>query len=357
MLQPRISSSLRRALLNPTSQSRLSHQQSPHIHRSLLLLRNRPHAQPFTSAPALRTSNTPPPASQQEKPNDPKKETFIPRPLGRPIGFATPPLPGQNTGTSTPQPKEYKSMTRSERNMAKRMDLVEKFGTNYFRDFKNIRKYRSGKTFMANARIFKREAALYFPNLRGATLEGGVADTTSVLAGKASVVKVYSSHWGEIQVGTFTSREANPGLHALLEEHGDKAQMVDVNIEENAMKAVLLRVFRYSLRRQRKKEDWGKYFVVRKGVTERIRETIGLLNGRVGYVYLLDRDCKIRWAGSADAEGTEVDDLTRGFAKLIKEDAQEGKEVKVDSLAGSENGEEKTAEADKPLPVPVPVAF
>jgi ATPase complex subunit ATP10 len=73
------------------------------------------------------------------------------------------------------------------------------------------------------------------------------------------------------------------------------------------------------LKASKPKEDWGKYFVVRKGVSERIRETIGLLNGRVGYVYLVDQDCRIRWAGSGNAEGSEMGDMNRGFAKLVAE--------------------------------------
>lgn len=207
----------------------------------------------------------------------------------------------------------------SQRNLAKREELVEKWSTNYFRDFKNIRKYRSGKTFMANRRIFKRESALYFPNLHGETLAEKNADTTPVLQGRVSVVNVYSSQWGEAQVQTFTGKKVNPELQEILATYPGVAQMVDVNIEENSMKAWIIALFQWRLRAMRPKEEWGRYFVVRKGVSEKIRETIGLLNGRVGYVYLIDQDCKIRWAGSGNAEDTEMEDMNRGFRKLINE--------------------------------------
>jgi ATPase complex subunit ATP10 len=194
---------------------------------------------------------------------------------------------------------------------------VEEWGTNYFRDFKNIRKYRSGKTFMANPRIFKSDAALYFPNFHGETLKDKEADTTPVLEGKISVVNIYSSHWGEVQAQTFTGNKANPELQMILAENPGVAQMVDINIEENVMKAWIIAIFKWRLKAARPKEDWGKYFVVRAGVSERIRETIGLLNGRVGYVFIVDEECRIRWAGSGDAEGTEMDDMNRGFKKLV----------------------------------------
>lgn len=209
-------------------------------------------------------------------------------------------------------------MSIRERNLEKRKDLVEKWGTNYFRDFKNIRKYRSGKTFMANPRIFKKDAALYFPNFHGTTLVDHVTDTTPVLQGKISLVNIYSSAWGESQVQTFTGKKANPELQDILSQYPGRAQMVDINIEENSAKAWIIALFQWRMKSQRAQEDWGKYFVIRQGVSEMIRETIGLLNGRVGYVYLVDQDCKIRWAGSANAEGTEMEDMNKGLRKLLE---------------------------------------
>jgi ATPase complex subunit ATP10 len=242
---------------------------------------------------------------------------FVPKPLGRPIGFQDPPHAGENHSIPKVK-KDYSGMTMSQRNLAKRADLVEKWGTNYFRDFKNIRKYRSGKTFMANPRIFRKEASLYFPNFHGETLAESAADTTNVLQGKVSVVNVYSSQWGETQAQTFTGKAQNPELQNILRENPGVAQMVDINIEENSMKAWIIALFKWQLKAKRSQEEWGRYFVVRKGVSEKIRETIGLLNGRVGYVYVVDEECRIRWAGSGDAEGTEMEDMNKGFKKLVE---------------------------------------
>jgi ATPase complex subunit ATP10 len=274
-------------------------------------------ARTFTSARKLRQPDpTPKAAEPTPDPND--KDVFIPKPLGRPIGFKHPPQAGENAGNVKVK-KDYSGMTMSQRNLEKRKGLVEEWGTNYFRDFKNIRKYRSGKTFMANPRIFKSDAALYFPNFHGETLKDKEADTTPVLEGKISVVNVYSSHWGEVQAQTFTGNKANPELQTILAENPGVAQMVDINIEENVMKAWIIAIFKWRLKAARPQEDWGKYFVVRAGVSERIRETIGLLNGRVGYVFIVDEECRIRWAGSGDAEGTEMNDMNRGFKKLVNE--------------------------------------
>jgi ATPase complex subunit ATP10 len=318
MLRPRIAVPLRRTIVDATSAC--FHRQSRTPYRTII---KRISTRSFTSARCLyfpvsdpkRTEPSPAPAPAPE-PKD--EDVFIPKPLGRPIGFRDPPHAGENAGNKKVK-KDYTGMTFKERNLEKRKDLVERWSTNYFRDFKNIRKYRSGKTFMANARIFKKEAALYFPNFHGNTLAEKNADTTNVLTGKITVVNVYSSQWGEAQAQTFTGKKANTALHQLLEQSPHMVQMVDVNIEENSVKAWIIALFQWRLRASKPKEDWNKYFVVRKGVTEKIRETIGLLNGRVGYVYVVDQDCKIRWAASGNAEGSEMDDLNRGVARLVSE--------------------------------------
>lgn len=314
MLQPRIAQPLRRAIQTPLSiclrcQTR---QLNP------ALVRQTP-TRSITSSRILRQVQADPQRTQPPPPPEPKDDdTFVPAPLGRPIGFKQPPQAGQNISVPKVK-KDYSGMSMKERNLEKRKGLVEEWGTHYFRDFKNIRKYRSGKTFIANTRIFKKEAALYFPNFHGDSLATKNADTTPALQGKVSLVKVYSSHWGLMQAQTFTGKSVNPELHNLVAQYPGLAQLVDINVEENSMKAWIIALFRWRLRASKPKEEWGNYFVVRKGISTRIRETIGLLNGRVGYVYLVDQDCKIRWAASANAEGSEIEDMNRGFNKLLVE--------------------------------------
>jgi ATPase complex subunit ATP10 len=281
--------------------------------------RFRPLSRQFASSAIVRAA----PKDERAVKKGPSKETkeekeeeFVPRPLGKPIGFREPPQAGQNTGREKKQ--KVTGRTFRERQMAKTQVLADEWGKNYFQDFKNIRKYRSGKVFMANPKIFKAEAALYFPNFHGYSLAASVADTTPALEGKVSVVNVYSSAWGEAQANSFTGPQ-NTELKEVLNQNKNVCQKIDVNIEENDLKAWILALFHWSLRRQRNKEDWGKYFIVRRGVSDLIRETLGMLNRRVGYVFLVDQDLKIRWAGSGDAEGTERDDMNKGLRRLVQD--------------------------------------
>lgn len=192
----------------------------------------------------------------------------------------------------------------------------------YFREWTNMR-YHEGKTFLSNPRLFKRDKALYLPNMSGITLASPKQpqNTTSVLRGRISVVNMFSSAWAEAQVVTFTGEAQNPGLYEILKSKGGvaAAQKVDINVEENAFKAWLVRMFMGRMRKSAAPEQHERYFLVRKGLTDAIKEIIGMMNSKVGYVYLLDENCRIRWAGSGPAQEDEIDALNRGVTKLLEE--------------------------------------
>ena len=194
-----------------------------------------------------------------------------------------------------------------------------------------------GKSFLAPPRLFKSDKALYFPNFHGQTLtkDKKLLDTTPVLEGKVSVVSIFSSAWAENQAATFVSEKNNPELHQVIKSSGAAAQLIRINIEENWLKAAIVRFFIPGLRRRLGFDNWGRYFLVVRGVTDDIRDSIGLLNSKVGYTYLLDKECRIRWAGSGRAEGEEKESLVKGVKRLLEDSKPREKVVaraeKIDS--------------------------
>jgi len=50
-----------------------------------------------------------------------------------------------------------------------------------------------------------------------------------------------------------------------------------------------------------------------------VREVIGVVNISAGNVYLVDKECKIRWAGSGPATEEEKIALVKGLKRLIAE--------------------------------------
>lgn len=155
-------------------------------------------------------------------------------------------------------------------------------------------------------------------------------DTTPLLTGKVSLIGIQSGVWAEEQVRTFLGEKENPALQKLIQQNGRLLQKVEVNIQDRWLRALLVKLFRRRLRKTRPESEWAKYFTVRlgrdtgKGLTEDIRDAMGLLNSQVGYVYLLDTECRIRWAGSGHAWQGETNSLNAGVIRLLQE-AQENK--------------------------------
>ena len=179
-------------------------------------------------------------------------------------------------------------------------------------------RHHKGKIFLSNPKLFKAERSLYFPNLRGTTLASpsDVCDTTNILRHKVSVVSVFSGLWAANQTHTFI--KDNPSLDEAIEVASDVAQRVYLNVEENWMRAGLVRMFMRGLRKSIVVEEHKRYFLVRRGITDAMREETGMLNSKLGYVYLVDHNCRIRWAGSAEAFPGEKESLAKGVERLVR---------------------------------------
>ncbi|KAK8019783.1 hypothetical protein PG990_004921 [Apiospora arundinis] len=287
-----------------------------------------------TGAQAPQKVVVPPPSEQfaaAPRGYGKRVEEFTPVPLSRPIGMQYPlrrgrtPASMRGPGTSAarssrpcPALRVGPSIWKGERSCIK-----EKFRRPYFRDWGNL-SFHKGKTFYPPPRLFKGDVSLYFPNLYGQTLLKGKGsperDTTPTLVGKTSVISIFSGTWADNQAKTFAGSAQNPALAKLLAENRDIAQHVSVNVESDGLKHMLIRLFLGGIRKQVGEANWGKYFIVKNPLSDEIRENVGLLNGKVGYVYLVDSLCRIRWAGSGDANDEEREGLVKGLQRLIDEE-------------------------------------
>ncbi|KAI5297265.1 Mitochondrial ATPase complex subunit atp10 [Ascosphaera atra] len=204
--------------------------------------------------------------------------------------------------------------------MCEELCSLDEWKRGYYNDWRDM-KYHKGKTFLAPPRLFRKDKALYFPNLFGRALDrpGKPRDISPTLKGKVSIVSVYSSVWAQEQADSFTSQKSNPDFHEILKESQGKAQHVVINFSHSRLKALLVRFFMWSIRRSLPKEQHWRYFLVTKGFKRYIGQAIGMSNMSVGHTYLLDRDCKIRWAANAYAQPDEVESLNKGVRRLIAE--------------------------------------
>lgn len=249
-----------------------------------------------------------------------------PRPLSKPLGLSRPPRPGENSPLDNRSISDrWADHASYEKHLARRKAILQDiFERNYYKDIGNLGKLHRGKSILAPSTPFRANVALYFPNLVGLTLKSAWEgrDTTPVVRNRVTIVNVVNTEWANAQVQTFTSEKANPALHAFLrsdEARTAGAQIMTINVEPNWIKHLLIRMFFWRLRRQLPKEQHESYFLLRHSIPEEVRDALGIWNSKVGYVYLLDGQARVRWAGNGDARDDEKESLVNCVRRLCDE--------------------------------------
>jgi ATPase complex subunit ATP10 len=234
--------------------------------------------------------------------------------LDRPIGVEKPPSELDNQGIDTRTVEQRRAdMQDYDKHLRRREELKQEFAKS---SFDAIYRFRDtgGKFWIAPGSYFKSAKALYMPNFFGRTLATfEKSGTTAVLKGKISIVRVFSSHAGEQQTQTFFNGDVN----SVTE---DGFQIVDVNVPDSFVKEIFVKMFLRKLRNSfADGSRHARYFISRAGVTKSLRKSIDADNMYGGYLYLVDRNCKIRWAACGIATPDEKTNLWKFIEALKKE--------------------------------------
>jgi len=225
--------------------------------------------------------------------------------LQRPLGVAEPPTTARKTT------REYlDDMLDQGKRMDHRRHLLKEASKGYFQDL-NATRHHGGKTWIAPTVMIREDKSLYFPNIMGTALDNSdKKHTTDICTGRISVISMLSSKISEIHVAGFTTR-----THTRFSRH-PLYTPISINLQENLLKSFIVTLFLSSIRKYVPKELQPTYLVSSQNM-EYVREDVGMVNKHVGYVYLVDEKCRIRWAGCADAKQEEARALETCTAVLL----------------------------------------
>ncbi|KDE07517.1 hypothetical protein MVLG_02189 [Microbotryum lychnidis-dioicae p1A1 Lamole] len=259
---------------------------------------------PSTSPATYSDSHLTPSEAELKKVE--QRNTTPPPYLSRALGMTNKP------STDPVTREEWKrNLLSKQRRLDERKHLVKQVSKGYFNDYNELR-HQGGKKWIAPNTLVREDLSLYFPDIQGVSLANKAkTHTTDLWKGKISLVAIGSFRSSEEHVKSFV----RPALSDMKDE--PLFQYVYINAQENPLKSFLVTMFLSSLRRQIPVQYQPTYLLSHQSL-EYLREPLGMTNKHVGYVYLVDSNGKVRWAGCDWATLNEEEALRKCCHVLVE---------------------------------------
>ncbi|OAV90241.1 hypothetical protein PTTG_12204 [Puccinia triticina 1-1 BBBD Race 1] len=260
------------------------------------------HAEPVKQPVAASSSSQAPQEHSLEETERPKPPPYLPRPLG----VEDPP----STRPPTEEEKLAKLVDEQAR-LQERKHLISEVSRGYYHDWNQLR-HNGNKLWTAPPSLIQDQRALYFPNISGIALSNKeTKHTTDIFTDKVSILAVESTRMSEEHTRSFYGEP----LRMMAEERN--LQLVRLNVQENPLKSWLVSLFINNLRKTIPTKQHSGYILTNQSF-EYVREPLGMVNKLLGYVYLVDWNKKVRWAGCGFSNADEVSALFSGTRALLK---------------------------------------
>ncbi|KDN42958.1 hypothetical protein RSAG8_06484, partial [Rhizoctonia solani AG-8 WAC10335] len=261
------------------------------------------------STPLPGTGNNASPSSTEESSTTPTESQPD---TGVPLEFLSRPLGVDEIPSALPKSWEAKreELLSREKHMEKRRHLVKQVTRGYFHDFHKL-KHHGGKMWIAPRVLIREDKALYFPDIKGVSLDNrSTVHTTTACTGRITLLSVLSTKISELHAQSFVEQ--------TLERHkGNKNfQYMQINLQENLLKSWLISLSLSSLRSTVPPEFQSTYLLSSQNM-EYLRVPLGMENKHIGYTYLLDDSLKVRWAGCGFARPEESEALSNCTRVLL----------------------------------------
>ncbi|KAF9578520.1 Mitochondrial ATPase complex subunit atp10 [Lunasporangiospora selenospora] len=203
--------------------------------------------------------------------------------------------------------------TDKEKNLEKRKELLYDFQSGYFREFTELQKTGS-KLWKGTPSMIAADKSLYMPNIIGTSLKTSESvELVDLLKGKTSLVAISGTKFGEDHIETFMTPFLKHWPAAASQT--SNVQLVELNIQENPLKAGLVRMMVPFVRKNIPEERHANYVLHYKSI-KHLREPLSMQNSYLGYVFLVDSNCKIRWGANGNGTEAEIKTFMESVQKM-----------------------------------------
>lgn len=241
--------------------------------------------------------------------------TKFPRPRPKPRKTIT---PGDAVGQNQPAGKvahtpmrqkveqKWKDVLSPEKNLESRAKIIREIGESHWQNILDLRN-NGDKLFLAPSQLIPAKKARYLPNLEGKTLAGNAVDVVGLCKDKTTLLTIEFVKFAEKHTLSYIN------LFEKTFAENTKAQVVQVNIEENWAKAAVLQLCMPYIRRNIPQHRHSRY-VAHYGGVESLRNALGIANPLIGYAFLIDSKTRVRWYANGEAvqdEGASMLALTQ----------------------------------------------
>jgi len=195
--------------------------------------------------------------------------------------------------------------------LKERKHLMKELATKgYWTDMTRLDEF-GGKMWIAAPALIKDSVSLFFPDVQGTTLDPReTAHTTDLCRGNVSIVSILTTLMSESHVQSFV----DPVLKEF--DSNPNFRYIQINLQENRLKSILVSMLLSRLKSNVPEKYHSTYMLSHQNM-EYIREDMGLLNRHIGFVYLVDENVKIRWAGCGFAREEERVSLKGCLGELL----------------------------------------
>ncbi|KAJ1965091.1 hypothetical protein GGI12_001007 [Dipsacomyces acuminosporus] len=266
-----------------------------------------------TAAPSTSTSRSTQSAAESKAGDESEQRkieyignTRFPRPRPKPRKTITPgDAVGQHTQAEKAAHKPFKEkfeqkwrdILSPEKNLETRAKIIREIGESHWQNILDLRD-NGEKLFEAPSQLISPKKARFMPNLEGSTLSGNPVDVSQMCRGKTTLLT--------IEFVKFAEKHTLSYINVFEKSFAGrkKAQVIQVNIEENWAKAAVLKLCLPYTKRIIPRHRHDSY-VVHFGNVEPLRSALGIANPLLGYAFLIDPKTRIRWYANGEAVKSE----------------------------------------------------